>query len=54
MISGIPFDGPIGAVRLAFTTTATGSPHPTYEEGDESTFELVVAGRDAATATSPS
>ena len=30
-------------------------PHPTYEEGDESTFELVVAGRQASTtATSPS
>ena len=45
MVSPIPFDGPIGAVRIAFTTDGTWVPHPTYEEGDESTFELVVAGR---------
>jgi polyribonucleotide nucleotidyltransferase len=45
MISGIPFDGPIGAVRLAYSTEGTWIPHPTYQEGDESTFELVVAGR---------
>src|SRR3954470_1995981 len=46
MISGIPFDGPIGAVRIAFTTDGTWLPHPTYQEGDASTFELVVAGRE--------
>jgi polyribonucleotide nucleotidyltransferase len=45
MISGIPFDGPIGAVRVAYTTEGTWIPHPTFEEGEESTFELVVAGR---------
>ena len=45
MISGIPFDGPIGAVRVAYTTDGEWIPHPTYEEGEESTFELVVAGR---------
>ncbi|MHB8243988.1 MAG: polyribonucleotide nucleotidyltransferase [Acidimicrobiales bacterium] len=45
MLSGIPFDGPIGAVRVAFGTDGTWFPHPTYQEGDESTFELVVAGR---------
>src|SRR5271168_4294216 len=45
MLSGIPFDGPIGAVRVAFTTEGTWIPHPTFEEGEESTFELVVAGR---------
>ncbi|MEO6470155.1 MAG: polyribonucleotide nucleotidyltransferase, partial [Acidimicrobiia bacterium] len=44
MISGIPFDGPIGAVRLAHFDGAWIA-HPTYLEGDESTFELVVAGR---------
>ena len=44
MISGIPFDGPIGAVRLADLDGAWVA-HPTYQEGDESTFELVVAGR---------
>src|SRR5580693_4679556 len=37
MISGIPFDGPIGAVRVAYTTDGEWIPHPT--------FELVVAGR---------
>src|ERR1022692_3335133 len=45
MISGIPFEGPIGAVRLAYTTDGVWAPHPTFEEGEESTFELVVAGR---------
>ena len=45
MISPIPFTGPIGAVRVAFTTEGGWVPHPTYQEGDESTFELVVAGR---------
>ena len=44
-LSGIPFDGPIGAVRIAFTAEGTWIPHPTYEEGEESTFEMVVAGR---------
>lgn len=44
-LSGIPFDGPIGAVRIAFTTEGTWIPYPTYEEGEESTFEMVVAGR---------
>ncbi len=45
MLSGIPFDGPIGAVRMAYSTEGTWIPHPSFQEGDESTFELVVAGR---------
>jgi polyribonucleotide nucleotidyltransferase len=45
MISGIPFDGPIGAVRIAWSQGGEWIPHPTYEEGEASTFELVVAGR---------
>ena len=45
MLSGIPFEGPIGAVRVAYSTDGQWIPHPTFEEGDESTFELVVAGR---------
>ncbi len=45
MISGIPFEGPIGAVRVAYSTDGRWIPHPTFQEGDESTFELVVAGR---------
>ncbi len=48
MISGIPFDGPIGAVRVAYGTDGEWIAYPTYEEGDESTFELVVAGRELA------
>jgi polyribonucleotide nucleotidyltransferase len=45
MISGIPFEGPLGAVRIAYSTEGQWLPHPTYQEGDASTFELVVAGR---------
>ncbi|MDQ3897711.1 MAG: polyribonucleotide nucleotidyltransferase [Actinomycetota bacterium] len=48
MLSGIPFDGPIGAVRLAWSTSGEWVPHATYQEGDGSTFELVVAGRSMA------
>jgi polyribonucleotide nucleotidyltransferase len=46
MISGIPFEGPIGAVRLAYSTEGEWIPHPTYAEGDAGTFELVIAGRE--------
>jgi polyribonucleotide nucleotidyltransferase len=45
MVSGIPFEGPIGAVRIAWTSEGRWVPHPTYAQGDDSTFELVVAGR---------
>jgi polyribonucleotide nucleotidyltransferase len=51
MISGIPFDGPIGAVRIAYSQDGTWIPHATYQEGDESTFELVVAGRALSEST---
>ena len=44
MVSGIPFNGPIGAVRVAQIDGAWIA-HPTYQQGDESTFEMVVAGR---------
>ena len=43
-VSGIPFNGPIGAVRLAHHE-GEWIAHPTFQEGDESTFEIVVAGR---------
>ncbi|MEZ5377855.1 MAG: polyribonucleotide nucleotidyltransferase [Acidimicrobiales bacterium] len=46
MVSDVPFNGPIGAVRLAYTTDGEWLPHPTYQEGDESVFEVVVAGRE--------
>jgi polyribonucleotide nucleotidyltransferase len=44
MVSGIPFDGPIGAVRLSRHGDEWIT-HPTFAESAESTFELVVAGR---------
>ncbi|MFP3899318.1 MAG: polyribonucleotide nucleotidyltransferase [Acidimicrobiia bacterium] len=45
MLSGMPFEGPIGAVRVAWSSEGTWVPHPTYEQIDDATFELVVAGR---------
>ena len=48
MLSGLPFEGPIGAVRIAYTSEGDWAPHPTYQEGDASAFELVVAGRELA------
>jgi polyribonucleotide nucleotidyltransferase len=45
MLSGIPFEGPIGAVRIAYSVEGRWVPHASYQEGDASTFELVVAGR---------
>jgi polyribonucleotide nucleotidyltransferase len=44
-VSGIPFDGPIGAVRLS-RQGGEWLAHPTFEDSTESTFELVVAGRE--------
>jgi polyribonucleotide nucleotidyltransferase len=46
MLSPIPFDGPIGAVRLAYSTDGDWIEHPTYQESDASSFEIVVAGRE--------
>ncbi len=46
MISGIPFEGPIGAVRMAYSVDGEWIAHPTYEEAEAGTFELVVAGRE--------
>ena len=46
MVSGIPFEGPIGAVRLAYSQDGKWIAHPTYEEGEDGTFEIVVAGRE--------
>jgi polyribonucleotide nucleotidyltransferase len=47
MLSGIPFEGPIGAVRMAYDTDGEWVPHPEHDEIEESTFDLVVAGREA-------
>ncbi|MDR9450717.1 MAG: polyribonucleotide nucleotidyltransferase, partial [Acidimicrobiia bacterium] len=43
-ISGIPFQGPIGAVRLALSD-GNWVVNPTYQELEKAVFELVVAGR---------
>ena len=45
-ISDVPFDGPVGAVRIAWSADGEWIPFPTYAEGDESAFEMVVAGRE--------
>jgi polyribonucleotide nucleotidyltransferase len=45
MLSGIAFDGPVGAVRLAYTVEGEWLAHPTYDERDAATFDIVVAGR---------
>jgi polyribonucleotide nucleotidyltransferase len=45
MVSGIPFEGPIGAVRMAWSQEGEWIGHPTYEQTELSTFELIVAGR---------
>src|ERR1041385_2387822 len=43
MISGIPFAGPVGAVRLAHHD-GVWIPHPTYQEGDTSNLQPGGAG----------
>jgi polyribonucleotide nucleotidyltransferase len=43
-VSPIPFDGPIGAVRLGLKK-GEWIPFPTHEDLEECVFELVVAGR---------
>ena len=44
-ISGIPFSGPVGAVRIAFSSDGQWIPHPTFAEMEDASFEMVVAGR---------
>ncbi len=46
MISGITFQGPVGAVRISYGKDGVWTAFPGYVEGDESSFELVVAGRE--------
>jgi polyribonucleotide nucleotidyltransferase len=43
-VSAIPFQGPIGAVRLALIE-GDWVPFPTYEQGESAVFEIVVAGK---------
>ena len=47
-ISGLPFSGPIGGVRIALMPTAQGGQwvaFPTFSQLDEAVFSMVVAGR---------
>ncbi len=44
-LSPVPFDGPIGAVRMSWSPEGEWIPFPTYQESSESAFEMVVAGR---------
>ncbi|HVE76196.1 MAG TPA: polyribonucleotide nucleotidyltransferase [Actinomycetota bacterium] len=44
MLSGIPFDGPVGACRLAHVD-GNWVVNPTFQQSEDATFEIVVAGR---------
>src|SRR5438046_1421877 len=44
MLAGLPFDGPIAAVRLGLIG-GQWKVNPTYQELDLATFDMVVAGR---------
>ncbi len=44
-LSPVPFDGPIGAVRMSWSSEGEWIPFPTYQESSESAFDMVVAGR---------
>jgi polyribonucleotide nucleotidyltransferase len=43
-LAGLPFDGPVAAVRVAYLG-GRWKPNPTYQETDLATFDMVVAGR---------
>ena len=43
-VSPIPFEGPIGAIRLALIDGEWVA-FPTYEQGEEAVFEIIVAGK---------
>ncbi|MFW5824417.1 MAG: polyribonucleotide nucleotidyltransferase [Marinobacter sp.] len=47
-ISGIPFDGPIGASRVGFTEETGYFLNPSFEELDNSDLDMVVAGTEDA------
>ncbi|WPP00594.1 polyribonucleotide nucleotidyltransferase [Pseudomonas sp. HR96] len=47
-ISGIPFDGPIGAARVAFHESTGYLLNPTYEQLAASSLDMVVAGTSDA------
>ncbi len=47
-ISGIPFDGPIGAARVGFTNDRGYFLNPTFQELETSLLDMVVAGTEDA------
>src|SRR5690554_7246799 len=47
-ISGIPFDGPIGAARVGYTNEKGYFLNPTFEELSTSLLDMVEAGTDEA------
>lgn len=47
-ISGIPFEGPIGAARVAFHESTGYLLNPTYEQLQASSLDMVVAGTESA------
>lgn len=47
-ISGIPFEGPIGAARVAFHESTGYLLNPTYEQLKASSLDMVVAGTETA------
>ncbi|MCL7943392.1 polyribonucleotide nucleotidyltransferase [Marinobacter sp. ATCH36] len=47
-ISGVPFDGPIGASRVAYTNERGYFLNPTFEELETSLLDMVVAGTQDA------
>ncbi|CAA0080678.1 Polyribonucleotide nucleotidyltransferase [BD1-7 clade bacterium] len=47
-ISGIPFNGPIGAARVGFTDADGYMLNPTYEELESSRLDMIVAGTEDA------
>ena len=49
-LAGLPFDGPVAAVRVAYIG-GRWKAFPTYQELDLSTFDMVVAGRRNETGT---
>ena len=54
MISGIPFEGPIGAVRVAYTTAGEWTPHPRSKSPTPRCSSLSSPGVSSRTATSRS
>ncbi len=47
-ISGLPFQGPIGAARIGYSHDGRYLLNPSYEELEESTLDMVVAGTENA------